>query len=284
MGIVVFVAGCRPGRRQEPPGPNAPRPAGSSDGRDASLSEPTRFAATPAVRPLAPLSGAIARAAPTLRFVADGPADIQLCALRECPSPQVFANVTSPFTIPFVSGTTRRVWYWRVVREGKPLTALWTFTLLPSHAPAHIRPPRGLDVDGDGLMDIIFRGALLRGHATGLSRAPLEPFPLGSCRPPPGQIGCDGYGAASPLGDADGDGFGDLAVATHARHEYVARGGADGPSSERDGLAMPAAPSCNAPAIAIGDVNGDGFEDVARCSLLLGSTDGLAPADRFPRA
>ena len=175
---------------------SAPRNDGG-DARDAGLSKPTRAAAVtpPSTRALAPLSGSVARAAPpTLRFVADGAADIQLCATRECASPQLFANATSPFTIPStipsVSAPKNGVWYWRLVRGGKPLTPLWSFTLLPSRAPAHVRPPRGIDVDGDGHMDIVFRGALLRGRAAGLAGAPLDSFPLAPCTPPPGQVGC----------------------------------------------------------------------------------------------
>lgn len=142
--IVVFAARCRPGQRQKSSPSNSPHIDGGANGRGTDRNEPARDAITlAAVRPLAPLSGAVARATlPTLRFVSNGPTDIELCAHRECSSPQLFANVTSPFTIPSipsVSTMTSRVWYWRLVREGKPLTAFTQATFNPR--PTRVETP-----------------------------------------------------------------------------------------------------------------------------------------------
>lgn len=256
--------------------------------------------------------------------VAAGELRVELCRTRACESPRavpVVGGVSSP-----PADLEPGLWFWRVRDARAPAAppAVWSFTQRPlvgaetrrlgdpdaavrerapsTKASAQLAQLRGIDIDGDGLADLVFRGAWLRGRRGGLREAALEPLPIARCVPPPGTFGCFGHGAATAVGDADGDGFGDVLVTTlvdkasasgadagqapagesPVASVEVLRGGPHGLAADRAPLRAPTADAMCAPAVALGDVNGDGFADVATCRLLLGSATGLVPSAELP--
>ena len=134
------------------------------------------------------------------------------------------------------------------------------------------------DVDSDGYDDaLVFssltaggENILLRGGPEGLSEQPdwLVLVP-GGTRP------------LGPGGDFNGDGFDDLVVSTRSRRLGVFFGGPDGPSTALDQSSTDLTPDRLRVARSVGDLNGDGYDDLAYSDdgnlsgVIFGSAQGL---------
>ncbi|MEM1414467.1 MAG: VCBS repeat-containing protein, partial [Myxococcota bacterium] len=138
------------------------------------------------------------------------------------------------------------------------------------------------DLDGDGYGELVVAA---QGSSDDVPEYPGRVLvyrggPMGPAASPewtletPNPVGLGAFGAfMAALGDMDGDGFGDLAIAAPAEvsgglptgRAYVFRGGAMGPVSTPIVLDAPRRglfASFGRPA-ALGDLNGDGFADLA---------------------
>jgi hypothetical protein len=143
------------------------------------------------------------------------------------------------------------------------------------------------DVDGDGFGDLAvgaagaYRVYVHLGSATGLAAMPSLSLAV------PEAAGQYGWSVAS-AGDVDGDGFADLVVGAFAAMDdmgsaYVYLGSAIGlPASPSLTLAAPAGGQFGWSVASAGDVNGDGFADLAvgaysanHAYVYLGSATGL---------
>ncbi len=245
-----------------------------------------RCAARPAPRPLWPPSGAVLNTRrPAFRWLPSGgevTARVELCRDRAC---------TPPFaTLPAVGATASPpadlaagVGFWRVRSaraDGTEATSTtWAFQLTARAGTGGGLVGHFVDVNGDGFADHV-------------RREPIEVICVY-----PGAVGglrggtCHRYGssrrveeraqAAPALGDFDGDGFTDVAVREErpgAASVVVLRGGPAGLARPAlywdDGGPWPLDPSYdNNPGTfavlrGVGDVNGDGYADLATFSPL----------------
>jgi hypothetical protein len=157
------------------------------------------------------------------------------------------------------------------------------------------------DVNGDGYGDVLVgvpqMGAngsvcIYLGSPAGLSATPIVlPDPAAPTMLPD-PVTPNGYWGDFPTGggDIDGDGFDDIVVGIFGMptgRAYVYRGGPSGVSTTPDAtLTGPDGGSFGEPVSFVGDVNGDGFDDVAVGSfrggdpvyVFLGSATGLSSA------
>lgn len=114
------------------------------------------------------------------------------------------------------------------------------------------------DVDGDGLADVLVPAPAMAGARVFYGGTP--PFMRWSR-----VSGLVGEGPRpSAVGDVDGDGFSDVLALAPARGEVRLYRGRRGELSDAPvTLALAAAVEAEAPAVALGDVDGDGCDDVA---------------------
>ncbi len=161
----------------------------------------------------------------------------------------------------------------------------------PAHAPSPavrlpaalhgLAPPQTIDVDGDGLADVVMEslGSGGAGILLGGATPHLASFTLGG----PDVAGAFGRDALS-VGDLDRNGWNDVVIADELyQHVLVYLVGPDGVASPtvidvpRDGAPIP-----NVSVAGAGDVNEDGYDDLVVGStnaiyLHFGSASGLAP-------
>jgi hypothetical protein len=167
---------------------------------------------------------------------------------------------------------------------GLSTVSSWTLTAPPAQQWFGFSVATAGDVDGDGFADVIvgapaaFGASVLpgsaflyRGGPLGLSTSPAWSFSGGQIQ------AWFGYTVAS-AGDVNGDGFADVTIdapmydvggATDAGRVFLFLGSSSGlsasPAWTRDGTFMNA--RAHAPVHKIGDVNGDGFDDILVVNL-----------------
>jgi hypothetical protein len=129
------------------------------------------------------------------------------------------------------------------------------------------------DVNGDGLADVLVH----RAPAARVLYGGAHPFTTGATLP----VTAVGAPRVSPAGDVDGDGFSDLLMLDPSTGEArLIRGGRAGPSPSPVTVRIESLTEAEGPAVALGDVDGDGFDDVAvpspsrdRVHVLFGGAD-----------
>jgi hypothetical protein len=238
-----------------------------------------------APRPIAPLSTSrVTSHRPVFRWVLEGNDDgaaVDICIDRAC------TDVVETFSAKGSSGAATAdlvpgVYFWRLrgmegSLRGTTTSAVWELTVPPRSATVNTSWGTTLDVNGDGLADVVAGGTMrdIQGGGTGTGQvylggaAGLSTSPASTLSGTGGSVGT----LVASAGDVNGDGFGDLIVG-----EPGASQGSFGNIGQfaiyfgsAAGLTMPPeiviAPNTmtfefgNAPASA-GDVNGDGYGDV----------------------
>jgi hypothetical protein len=266
----------------------------------------------PAPRPISPLSTAtVTSQQPTLRWqlpAGAGGATVEICRDRaftvRCQTVTTLGSSARP-----TLALERGVWFWRLWsrRGGGPGTsasAVWQFTVGARTAPVDASHGTTLDVNGDGYADLAVSasggmgtGARMHvylGSARGISTTPALSLPALE----PNAAGQEVVLANA--GDVNGDGYADLAVAypwaaSTAGRVHVYLGGAAGLSAT-PALSLTGSDGINgrfgSSVVAAGDVNGDGYADLAvgatgalfdtgRVHVYLGSATGLGSTPAF---
>ncbi|HSY40109.1 MAG TPA: VCBS repeat-containing protein, partial [Polyangia bacterium] len=135
------------------------------------------------------------------------------------------------------------------------------------------------DVNGDGLADVVVgsRGAeqvyVYLGSVQGLPASPSTVLNA------PPQYARDGYfgTSVSSAGDVNGDGFDDVVTGdsydVYDSQVHVYAGGASGLSTSVLATVTAASPDSTYTVSSVGDVNGDGFDDVLVNLAVLGNLE-----------
>src|SRR5262249_26336144 len=122
------------------------------------------------------------------------------------------------------------------------------------------------DFDGDGIADAV-TGSPGTGDAGGAvavyEGSPKQLASVTPLAPPAGEASAPDFGRfLASAGDIDGDGFPEVLVTTY-KDVWVVRGGAAGLSTQPT-LVVPSSPTQDVySAAGVGDVDGDGYGDVA---------------------
>ena len=252
---------------------------------------PSENVSLPPPRQLSPISGTVVRTTrPSLRVDANGQAAVavELCRSRACDALERVPVATNG-QVTLTKDLEPGLWYWRVApSKSATVGPVWYFVVHSGQG--HAAPSlRGVDVDGDAFADLVLGGGLLRGNR-GLPSA-FEPINANLCNAPPALQGppggCHDWTTIRPLGDVDGDGFGDVAL-----NGMLLRGSVNGFRPEWDARSCSVDGLCDA--TSAGDTNGDGYPDILlNRSIRLGSPTGfekrmdspaLASADEILRA
>jgi hypothetical protein len=233
-----------------------------------------------APRLLAPLSTShVTSRTPTLHFVLPSgvvaaDATVDLCLDRACTQPidSLGRPVTSATT--YVPGTQLPVGvvFWRM-HAGSNTSPTWEFWVGARSAPvANTSWGTTLDVNGDGRPDVAVANRELHtvdlylGTSTGISSTSSTSLTT-SLDPYFGEF-------VAGAGDVNGDGYGDLLVAG-LYHVFLYLGSEDGLVPSPYAVYYdPGGPKYITNAISIGDVNGDGYGDIAFSGGLAGAHDG----------
>jgi hypothetical protein len=237
------------------------------------------IAAPRLVAPLSPHT--VTSQTPRLRWALGAGSDgvrVELCRERAC------TTVVHRFDATGTSALTPMAlapgaWFWRAVgmqgaTAGVAYSASWEFFVGHRSAPVNTAWGQTTDVNGDGYADLVFAAGgtiyTYAGSPRGLATTPTMLTPV------PGQVV---QGLSARGGDVDGDGFGDLLVHVAAPGEALGvallyRGSATGVGGT---AARAYDPVATATAL-LGDVNGDGYGDLAlNQSILFGEP--LVPQD-----
>ncbi len=261
--------------------------AAGADATDAADADASLDPTIAAPRPLSPLSTATASRQPTLRWALPAGvtgAAVELCAARSC------ATVTQRFEADGASGRPPRalapgVHFWRVRgraegRVGVATSAVWELFVRRSAADADTSWGTTADFNGDGRADFVVGGAVSASPDGTVTSPSLLAYhgPVGPDARPALRLSEPAVvRALTNAGDVNGDGFGDLLVAgftgtsPDGARVTLLLGGPDGlrapPVEVARGVTVPqgnelfAGPAPRA--ASAGDLNGDGYGDVA---------------------
>lgn len=252
MGLalaLVVLMGCRDKAHERPVDQDAAFSVVPS-----ALAAPTAQTPRPDVPPpsqRSPRSGArVHLASPTFTVTGDVPF-LQLCRTRECESPlrvPAIARVARPEK-PLAAGR----WFWRVPLPQGGFTPAWPFTVAPREGRA--ASSRDVDLDGDGIDELVLDAALRWGGSREMVALPLRIFdaPESLARRAPPRLSSVW---AEPAGDVDGDGYADLLL--HDTPQRVLRGGPRVAAFVNERFLDCPLAGCGTPA---GDLDGDGKDD-----------------------
>jgi hypothetical protein len=256
---ILFAGGC-----------GGVKPLGSSEVVASLADRAQRADAEPPIALLGPLSGTlVTSSAVAFRWRPPIEARVEVAESEDFGRPIATAVGKGEAV---VTGPGSGTWFWRVV-GGDATSAVWNLRVV-ARAPGPVRQGtfQGTDVDGDGAADVVFRQAVHLGRRAltdppiGLTVAPGTPCRAARGTQAPGDR-CESFAFSRSVGDLDGDG----------KHEWVG-GDESGLLLLFRGRAAPADPwiaslavcpsgaagECRKGNIArIGDVNGDGYSDVA---------------------
>lgn len=240
-------------------------------------------------RPIAPMTtSAVSSQRPTLRWSNSAMSD---GAIVELSRTRAFATVEQ--TLRVTAGSARPsaalapgVWFWRLrgtvsarSAEGSRNSPVWSFRVRAANASGDADTHHGaeLDVNGDGFSDVAIgvpganggrgRVEVYLGSASGLSVAPAITLT--------GSTADEAFGSSvASAGDVNGDGYGDLIVGANsatvgamngAGAASLFLGSASGvhASPQRLVTGVAAGDRFGSAVASVGDVNGDGYGDVA---------------------
>ena len=262
------VAGCylsheRPARTED---------ARTDDdaGRDGGADAPIPPVGPP--RLLAPSgTSTVTSSRPTLRWVLGSAATegrVELCRERACTAP--IETITGTTSARPSSDLSPGWYFWRV-GSGDRTSATWQFRVGVRTGPVDSFWGVALDLDGDGIEDTV-RSVVTGGDTnTGVFRgttsgSEAEPYVV-----IPSTASCNAGAFATSAGDVNGDGFADLMLTETSDWcrpgvVRVLLGGPSGvsPTPQRTLLDfMPTRPGYGRFALGLGDVDGDGYGDLA---------------------
>ena len=286
-GLLLLSCACRHLDKRERAASSASSPAPGASGYErkphdgappvlAQAADPT----LPLPRPIRPLSGTFVRGSSVTFRWAGARAHVELCRTRNCEA--VEQHSTESELSEAVLAVPPGIWYWRVVAAEGHASASWGFEAFSGAAG---RPSTsslvGADYNCDGFSDIGLPGSVLFGRKEPLPKEPsLTKLDLGELKIPefvrdPSDAKLD-WSYPQPAGDVDGDGCVDLTVqvsrqATTSNNRSTVRlfyrggTGATQHWSATSRLSHRAAP--------IGDINEDGYADVAECASSPGDSN-----------
>jgi hypothetical protein len=238
------------------------------------------------VRPLAPLSGSVSGSRqPVFSFTGGGNATVDICYDRPCAhvlrSLAATHGQAQPDT-PLPAGT----FFWRVTARHRT-TATWQLVIPSRESGLTTASATVPDYNGDGLADVA-----VGVPSTGTGSVPVFFGGFFGVSPAPDVTltGGDRFGRAiAAVGDVNGDGFVDLAIASgsDAGTVNIYEGGTAGPSMGNALLPPgPVMAGFGTTMASAGDVNGDGYGDVIvggreAAQVFLGSASGMAATAAF---
>ena len=246
--------------------------ATSGDRDDAVQMESALHSGGPPARPVAPLSGSVAGSKrPTLRWAGPDAVEIEICADRACRHELATFRASGHSARPS-RALPSGVVYWRVSTPGRhhsrDTSAIWELFVPDGHG-GSASANRGLryDADADGYADGVVRAQNGNAVTDVLHVFAGGPHGLRAARDTTLTLDTTHFGiGTSAAGDVNGDGYGDVAVAD-GRGVVVYAGSPGGPLPTPLGV-IPVPAGVNGTSFGfelsgLGDVNGDGYGDLA---------------------
>lgn len=245
--------------------------SGTTDGGSGTSSPAGHPTATlAATRLIAPLSAARATTKrPTLRWKSDGIVTVEICSDRACTKPIGTPTDVSGTSFAPATDLPTGVSFWRL-RTSTGDSPVWEVVVGAESAPVDTSWGTMLDVNGDGFADVVVgasganatNGAayVYLGSADGLATTPAATLTQSD-----GAYASFGFAVAG-AGDVDGDGFGDVIIgAYYVNRAYLYKGGPAGLSTTpaQTWSSPTSSDAFGASVAGLGDVNGDGYADVA---------------------
>ncbi len=215
-------------------------------------------------RQLGPLSTSnVTSQQPTLRWVeGDSTAGtrVELCRNRAMTAGCLAPIDATGSSVRPAAALSPGVWFWRLSgrRGGATVTAptaTWQFTVGARSAARDGSWGTTLDVNGDGYADAAvgvgsYNAYVVLGGPGGIATTPVAQWPAYA-------------NAVGSAGDVNGDGFSDLLSSGGGGTMSLYLGGPSGLSATAISLTPAAGSSGPGPAVALGDINNDGYADFA---------------------